>query len=59
LLELQLPPIDHKLQDYERNTVLVSAELIVYANEDKEKKNPITKKAQLELTFYNENEEIP
>lgn len=35
LLEIQLPPIDHKLQDFERNTVLLSAELTLYSNDDK------------------------
>lgn len=59
LLEIQFPPIDHKLQDFERNTVLLSSQITLYANDDKDKKNPIQKKAQLELTFYNENEEIP
>ena len=31
----------------------------MYANSDKERKNPIKKESSLELTFYNENEKIP
>lgn len=59
LLELSLPPIFQNLKDYERNSVLLNAEITLFANLDKDRKNPITKKSELELTFYNEDEKIP
>lgn len=33
--------------------------MTLYSNDDKEMKHPIIKNAELELTFYNENENIP
>ena len=56
LLDIQIPPIDTKVSDLERNTVLLEAILTVQTTD--RRKIKVTKKAELELTIYNEDEEI-
>ena len=56
LLDIQIPPIDIKVSDLERNTVLLEAILTVQTTD--RRKIKVTKKAELELTIYNEDEEI-
>ena len=57
LLELEIPPIKAKLMDNERNTSLLEA-TVEYQGLTVEKKT-VKKEAKLELTFYNEEDDMP
>lgn len=56
MVELTVPPISSPIQDQDRNAVLVKAHLAV--NTIGANKQQITRDAGLELTIYNEGENI-
>jgi len=55
LLELEIPPIHEKLDDLQRNTVLLDT---MIKAESMENNIIIQKKAELSITLYNEDENI-
>ena len=56
MLELNIPPIKKKIEDLDRNAVLLKVEIEVVAIKDK---SIVKKELELAYTLYNENEEIP